>query len=77
MVRCLNGAFPSYLSSRSHTNVHPYITALSIDYFTRSLSVMGEVARVLRPGGMVAIAFSNRLFIQKVRGRGLCLYIHT
>lgn len=54
----------SYLSTRrTRTQLHP---ALSIDYFTRPLSVLKEVGRVLRPGAMVVITFSNRLFIQKV-----------
>jgi len=38
---------------------------VSIDYLTRPLAVIEEVARVLRPGGSVAILFSNRLFFSK------------
>lgn len=38
---------------------------VSIDYLTQPLAVMGEVARVLRPGGSVAVVFSNRLFFSK------------
>jgi len=41
---------------------------LSIDYLTSPLEVMQEVGRVLKPGGRVAIIFSNRLFIQKAVG---------
>lgn len=41
---------------------------LSIDYLTRPLDVMKEVGRILKPGGRVAIIFSNRLFIQKAVG---------
>jgi len=41
---------------------------LSIDYLTRPLEVMTEVGRVLKPGGKVAILFSNRLFLQKAVG---------
>lgn len=44
------------------------ICQLSIDYLTRPLDVMREVGRVLKPGGRVAILFSNRLFIQKAIG---------
>ena len=39
--------------------------ALSIDYITRPIELLGEVARVLRPGGVVAISFSDRLFFTK------------
>lgn len=39
--------------------------ALSIDYMTRPIELLSEVARVLRPGGMVAISFSDRLFFTK------------
>ena len=43
------------------------VCALSIDYLNKPLKVMAEVARVLRPGGVVAIIFSNRLFLTKVQ----------
>ena len=39
--------------------------ALSIDYLTRPIELLGEVARVLRPSGVVAISFSDRLFFTK------------
>merc|ERR1711871_308856 len=38
---------------------------VSVDYLTRPLEVLSEVARVLRPGGVVAIVFSDRLFFSK------------
>lgn len=38
---------------------------VSIDYLTKPLEVCAEVARVLRPGGTVAILFSNRVFFSK------------
>lgn len=45
------------------------ICTVSVDYLTRPLEVFPEVARVLRPGGIFACTFSNRLFPTKaVRG---------
>lgn len=41
---------------------------LSIDYLTRPLEVLQEIARVLKPGGKVHILFSNRLFLTKAVG---------
>lgn len=41
---------------------------LSIDYLIHPLEVMKEVARVLKPGGKVAILISNRLFLTKAVG---------
>ena len=38
---------------------------VSIDYLTRPLEVMAECARVLRPGGRLAILISDRLFFSK------------
>ena len=37
----------------------------SIQYLQRPVEVLGEVVRVLRPGGVVAISFSNRCFPTK------------
>lgn len=39
---------------------------LSIEYLTRPMEVIGQVARVLRPGGQVLISFSDRWFPEKV-----------
>ena len=38
---------------------------VSIDYLTSPLLVIAEAARVLRPGGTVALVISNRLFFSK------------
>ncbi len=42
------------------------ICTASIEYLTRPLAVMAEIKRVLRPGGVLAISFSNRWFPPKV-----------
>jgi SAM-dependent methyltransferase len=55
------------------SNILPYganefdlvICALSIDYLTKPLQVMRDVGRVLRPGGKLCVAFSDRLFQTK------------
>jgi SAM-dependent methyltransferase len=42
---------------------------VSVDYLTRPVEVFRDVARVLRPGGLFVITFSNRLFPTKaIRG---------
>ena len=42
------------------------ICAVSIDYMTRPREVLAEVGRVLAPGGLVVLSFSNRCFPSKV-----------
>lgn len=45
------------------------VCCVSIDYLTRPVEVLEEAGRVLRPGGALAITFSNRCFPTKaVRG---------
>jgi len=45
------------------------VNCVSIDYLTRPVEVLAEVARVLRPGGLSVCTFSNRCFPTKaVRG---------
>jgi len=39
--------------------------ALSVQYLTKPREVFSEINRVLKPGGMVVVAFSNRCFIDK------------
>ncbi|MEX2453364.1 MAG: methyltransferase domain-containing protein [Rhodospirillaceae bacterium] len=41
------------------------LVAVSVQYLTRPVEVFRDVGRVLRPGGIVAISFSNRLFPTK------------
>ncbi len=40
-----------------------------LQYLQQPEAVLAEVRRVLKPGGIVIIAFSNRMFCDKVRGR--------
>jgi SAM-dependent methyltransferase len=42
------------------------LCTLSVDYLTRPVEVFAEVARVLRPGGLFLVVFSNRFFPPKV-----------
>lgn len=42
------------------------ICTASVEYLTRPLAVLAEIKRVLRPGGLLAFAFSNRWFPPKV-----------
>jgi SAM-dependent methyltransferase len=45
------------------------VCCVSIDYLTRPVDVVADVARVVRPGGRFVCTFSNRLFPTKaVRG---------
>lgn len=39
---------------------------VSVDYLTRPLEVFDEVARILAPGGLFCLTFSNRCFPSKV-----------
>lgn len=41
------------------------LCTVSVDYLTRPFEVFGEVARVLKPGGLFCVTFSNRFFPQK------------
>lgn len=41
------------------------LCALSIEYLTNPVAVCGEIGRVLRPGGIVIISFSDRWFPPK------------
>ncbi|MGY1697845.1 class I SAM-dependent methyltransferase [Geodermatophilus sp. SYSU D00814] len=50
-------------------DVDAAVCCVSIDYLTRPVEVLAEVGRVLRPGGPLAVTFSNRCFPTKaVRG---------
>ena len=41
------------------------LIAVSVQYLTDPVAVFGEIRRVLRPGGIVAVSFSNRMFPTK------------
>ncbi len=50
-------------------DVDAVVCCVSVDYLVRPIEVLAEAARVLRPGGTVAITYSNRCFPTKaVRG---------
>ena len=42
------------------------LCTVSVDYLTRPFEVFAEAARVLRPGGLLLVIFSNRYFPEKV-----------
>lgn len=47
-------------------NTFDFVTnAVSVDYLTRPLEVFKEMVRVLKPGGVAAMSFSNRYFPTK------------
>ncbi|MBN2123660.1 MAG: class I SAM-dependent methyltransferase [Deltaproteobacteria bacterium] len=41
------------------------LNTVSVDYMVRPVEVFREVGRVLRPGGLFLVVFSNRMFPQK------------
>ena len=41
------------------------INTVSVDYMTQPITVFEEVARILKPGGLFLVVFSNRMFPQK------------
>jgi SAM-dependent methyltransferase len=41
------------------------LNTVSVDYLTRPFEVFAEVGRVLRPGGLLLVVFSNRMFPEK------------
>jgi SAM-dependent methyltransferase len=49
--------------------VDDVVCCASVDYLTRPVAVLRDVARVLRPGGRFVCTFSNRVFATKaIRG---------
>ena len=41
------------------------INTVSVDYMTRPVEVFKEVSRILKPGGLFLVVFSNRMFPEK------------
>jgi SAM-dependent methyltransferase len=41
------------------------LNTVSVDYMTKPLEVFKEVGRILKPGGLFLVIFSNRMFPQK------------
>lgn len=41
------------------------LNTVSVDYMTRPFELFREVSRVLRPGGLFLVIFSNRMFLPK------------
>ena len=41
------------------------VNTVSVDYMTRPVEVFQEVGRVLKPGGLFLVVFSNRMFPEK------------
>jgi ubiquinone/menaquinone biosynthesis C-methylase UbiE len=46
-------------------SVDAVTVCVSVQYLQRPVAVFREVRRVLRPGGVVAVSFSNRCFLTK------------
>jgi SAM-dependent methyltransferase len=42
------------------------LNTVSVDYMTKPFEVFREVARILKPGGLFLVIFSNRMFLEKV-----------
>jgi SAM-dependent methyltransferase len=50
----------------SNNSFDVVLCTVSVDYLTRPVEVFREVARVLKPGGLFLVVFSNRFFPPKV-----------
>jgi SAM-dependent methyltransferase len=50
----------------NHDRFDAVLCTVSVDYLTRPVEVFREVARVLKPGGLFLVVFSNRYFSPKV-----------
>lgn len=48
-----------------HDTFDAVINTVSVDYMTQPAAVFEEVGRILKPGGLFLVIFSNRMFPQK------------
>ncbi|WP_319587197.1 methyltransferase domain-containing protein [uncultured Desulfobulbus sp.] len=62
VVQDLNGEPQLFFTKESFDAV---ICTASVEYLTNPLAIMTEIRRILRPGGLLAFAFSNRWFPPK------------
>jgi SAM-dependent methyltransferase len=67
VVQDLNGAKdgPSLLAQFDDDSFDVICNVVSVDYLTQPLQVFQEMYRILRPGGIALISFSNRCFPTK------------
>ena len=55
----------TYLHKQHPLRHSEVVMAVSIQYMQRPVDLLGEAFRVLRPGGVLIVSFSNRMFFTK------------
>ncbi|MCT7965200.1 class I SAM-dependent methyltransferase [Laspinema sp. D1] len=68
--RCLNHYFVQNLNDNPHLPLEDQsfdavLNAVSVQYIQHPEVVFSEIHRILKPGGIAIISFSNRMFYQK------------
>lgn len=56
----------NYLLPFADESFDAVLNTLSVDYLNKPVEVFKEVGRILKPGGLFLVTFSNRFFPQKV-----------